>query len=158
MITPIAQISLYELLAVRDWRSCRHLHRLAVASLSEDLRSHVAWSSTGCCQDMKLFFIHNARQSKVSNQQVGIVFWRTEQQVLGLQISVYNSMVVEVGDSGECCSNQVCGIRLVVVALSTDAVEQLASKRKVGHKVYCERSEVCEPRSWIYVQLFIVSK
>jgi hypothetical protein len=52
---------------------------------------------------------------------------------------MYDTVIVEVGDSGESCSNQVGGVGFVVVAFSADAVKQLASKREVGNKVDCSR-------------------
>lgn len=85
---------------------------------------------------MELLFVHDTRQAKVCNQQISVVFGRAEQQILGLQIAVYNAVVVKIRDSGQRRSYEVCCVRLVVVALSADAVEQLASKRKVGYKVY----------------------
>ena len=108
------------------------LHRFAVSSLAENLRCHVTWCSARRGQDVELLLIHNARQSKVGNQQIGIVFWCSEQQILRLQVSMHDAVVVEVCDSRECGTDKVASVGFVVVALSADAVEELASKREVG--------------------------
>ena len=52
-------ITVHEL-AVVETQSSRHLHRLSVASLSEDLRRHITRSAAGRSKDMELFFIHDA--------------------------------------------------------------------------------------------------
>lgn len=44
-------------------------------------------------------------------------------------------MIVEISNSGQGRADKVCSIRLVVVALSADAIEELASQRQVGHEV-----------------------
>lgn len=43
---------------------------------------------------MELLLIHDTAEAEISNQQVGVVFWRSEQQVLWFEIAVDNSMVV----------------------------------------------------------------
>lgn len=52
---------------------------------------------------------------------------------------MYDAVIVEVCDCGESRSNQVGGVGLVVVALSTNAIEQLASEGKVCYKVDCKQ-------------------
>jgi len=61
---------------------------------------------------------------------------------------MYDAVVVEICNGGECRSDQVGGIRLVVVPFSADAIEELTSKREVGHEVNCTQSQLCaQPRS-----------
>lgn len=59
---------------------------------------------------MKLFLIHDPRQSKVGYQKIRVVFWGSEQEVLRLQISMDDTMVVKVCDGREGRSNEFCGI------------------------------------------------
>ena len=94
-----------------------------MSGLPENLRCHVAWGTTSCRQDVKLLFIHNSRQSKVGDEKICVVFRSAEKQVLGLEIAMDNAMVVQICNGGKGSANEVCGIRLVVVALSTNAVE-----------------------------------
>jgi hypothetical protein len=91
---------------------------------------------------MKLLFVHDPRQPKIRNQQIGIVFGRPEEKILGLEIAVHDTVVVEICDGGEGRADQVCSVRLVVVALTTYAVEQLAAEREVGYEVYCDSVSV----------------
>lgn len=56
---------------------------------------------------------------------------------------MYNAVVVEICDGGERRSDQVGGIRLVVIAFPADAIEQLASERQVGHEVDYAQSQLC---------------
>jgi hypothetical protein len=93
-MTPMAQISLEKELALCTKPGSFALHWLAVTGLSEDLWRHVAWCSTRCCQNVELLLIHDAGQAKISDQKIGVVFRCSEKQILGLQVSVYDSMVV----------------------------------------------------------------
>jgi hypothetical protein len=45
---------------------------------------------------MELLFVHYTAKPKIGNQQIGVVLWSSEQEILGLQIAMDNSMVVEV--------------------------------------------------------------
>lgn len=123
MITPIAHMSLVQMLALNHEMAQCALHRFAVPSFAEDLRCHVTWRSACRCQDVELLFIHNSRQPKVGNQQIGIVFWCSEQEVLRLQVSMYDAVVVEVRNSRKSRTDQIASIGFVVVALSADTVE-----------------------------------
>jgi len=137
------------------------LHRLSVASLPENLRCHVTWGTTGGCEHMELLLVHDAGEAKISDEQISVVLRSTEQQILGLEIAMHNTVVVQIGDGGEGGSNQVGGIRLVVVALAADAIEQLAAEGKVRHQVDCSRYQlwgrVAHARQR-RVRLFMVSK
>ena len=110
MITPIAHMSLVQMLALNHEMAQCALHRFAVSSFAEDLRCHVTWRSACRCQD-------------------------AEQEVLRLQVSMYDAVVVKVCDSRKRGTDKITSVRFVIVALSADAVEKLASKRKVGDKV-----------------------
>lgn len=113
--------------------NCRQdLHRLAVATLIENLRCHVSRRSTCGCQHVELLLIHNPRQAKVCNQEIRIVFWCAEQQILGLEVTVHNAMVVQIRNSGEDGTNQTCGVSLVVAAFAADAIEKLSTESKVS--------------------------
>ena len=48
---------------------------------------------------------------------------------------MYDSVVVEIGNSGEGCSNQIGSIRLVVITFTTDTVKEFTAKGKVSYKV-----------------------
>lgn len=105
--------------------------------LPENLRRHVAWRTAGCCEDVELLLVHDSRKPKIGDKQISIVLWCSKQQILRLQISVHDTMVVEICDCRESSPDQVAGIGFVVVSLATDAVEELASKGKVGYQVDC---------------------
>jgi hypothetical protein len=108
------------------------LHWLAMAGLPEYLRCHVAWSTAGCGENVKLLLVHDAREPKISNQQIGVVLWCSEQQVLWLQISVHNSVVMKICDCRQRSPNQIAGVGFVVISFATDAVKELASKRQIS--------------------------
>jgi hypothetical protein len=91
---------------------------------------------------MELLFIHNSRQSKIRNEEIRIILRCSEQQVLRLQVAMHNAVVVKVSDSRKGSSDKISGIRFVVIAFTADAIEQLASKRKVGDKVNCTQSDM----------------
>jgi hypothetical protein len=78
---------------------------------------------------MELLLVHDPRQTEVGNQEIGIIFWGPKQEILWLQIPMYNTMIVEICNGGESRSHQVSGVGLVIVTLSTNAIKQLASKR-----------------------------
>lgn len=84
---------------------------------------------------MELLLIHNPRETKVSDQKIGIILGRPEQQVLWFEVAMYNAMVVQVRNRGERGSNQVGSIRLVVVTFPADAIEELTTKGKVCHQI-----------------------
>lgn len=48
---------------------------------------------------------------------------------------MHDTMVVQISDGGEGCSNQISGIRLVVRPFSTDSIEKLAAECQVGYEV-----------------------
>ena len=48
---------------------------------------------------MELFFVHDAAETEVGDEKVGIIFGRAEEQVLGLEVAVYYAVVVQVRDS-----------------------------------------------------------
>ncbi len=58
-----------------------------------------------------------------------------EEQVFGLEIAMYDALVVEIDDGVGDGANDVGGILLVVVATLADAVEQLAAHAEVGDEV-----------------------
>ena len=68
-------------------------------ALFEDLGRHVTRSAAGSSQNVELFFVHDAAETEVGDKKVGIVFGRTEEQVLGLEVAVYYAVVVQVCDS-----------------------------------------------------------
>lgn len=63
---------------------------------------------------MKLLFVHDARKPEISNEKIGVVFGRAEQQILRLQVAVNNAVVMQICDSGESGANKVGGVGLVV--------------------------------------------
>lgn len=85
---------------------------------------------------MELFLVHNTGQTEVGNQKVRIVLWGAEQQVLRLQITVDNPVVMEIGHGREDGANEVCGVGLVVATLATDAIKQLSAEGKVSNQIY----------------------
>jgi hypothetical protein len=97
---------------------------------------------------VELLLIHNSRQSEIRNQQIRVVLRCSEKKVLGLQISMYDAVVVEVCDSGQGCTHEVGRVGLVIVAFATDAVEELASKREVSDKVDCRDGQLCAFLVW----------
>jgi hypothetical protein len=51
---------------------------------------------------------------------------------------MYDAMVVEICNGGEGRAHEIGGVGFVVVTLSANAVEKLASKRKIGDEVNYE--------------------
>lgn len=83
-----------------------------------------------------MFFIHDSRETKVCNEEIGVIFGRSEEEVLGLEISMYYTVIVEVGDCGESRTDEVGGIRFVVGAFSAYAVEQLTTECKISYQIH----------------------
>ena len=54
---------------------------------------------------------------------------------------MYDTMVVEVGDSAESGSDQIGGVRFVVGALAADAIKELAAESEVRDEVDCKKEE-----------------
>jgi hypothetical protein len=48
---------------------------------------------------VELLFVHDAAETEVGDKKVGIIFRCAEQQVLGLEVAVYDAVVVQVCDS-----------------------------------------------------------
>lgn len=70
-------------------------------------------------------------------------------------------MVVEVGNGGESCADQICGVHFIVAPFSTYSIEEFAAEGEVCNEVYWEyfsndflpKQNIREDR-----RLFIVSK
>lgn len=121
---------------------------------------HIAWRSTRRGQDVELLFIHDSGESKISDEEICIVFGSSEEEVFGLEISVHYSVIVEVSNRREGGTNKVCGVRLVVGAFTTYAIEKLTTKSEICHKVDWKTSAHLAPImevGWT-VRLFMVSK
>ena len=73
----------------------------SMAGLLENFRGHVAWCTTCSGQNVELFLVHYSGETEIGNEEVGIVFWGAEEEVLGFEITVHNAMVVQVGYGGE---------------------------------------------------------
>lgn len=112
-----------------DW----NLHWLAVTTLLEDLWGHVSRRTACGGQHVELLLVHDPGQPEIRNQKVCIVFRGAEQQVLRLQITVNDPVVMKIGHGREDGANEVCGVGLVVAALATDAIEQLSAEGQIGN-------------------------
>ena len=44
-----------------------------------------------------------------------------------------NPMVMEVGDSGESCADEVCSVGFVVASFSTYSIKQFTAESEVGN-------------------------
>ena len=100
-MTPMAQMSLDQptlALVLPMRRVQKTLHWLAMPALLEYLRSHVARCPACGSQDMKSLLIHDPAEPEIGNQEVGVIFWCTEEEILRLEITVDDAMIVEVGD------------------------------------------------------------
>jgi hypothetical protein len=106
-----------------------------MASLPEDLWSHISWGTARSGQDVELLLIHNSGETKIRNQQVCVILWCSEEQVFGLEIAMYNAVIVEICDGGESRSNEIGGVGLVVVAFAANAIEELTTKGKIRDEV-----------------------
>lgn len=104
-----------------------YVHWLAVARLPEYLWRHIARRTAGRCQHVEGFLVHDSRQTKIGDKEVGVVFRGPEQKVLRFQISMHDAMIVEIRNSGECRPDELGRVRFVVAALSAYPVEQLAA-------------------------------
>lgn len=112
-------------------------HWFPVTGLLEYFRSHVARCTASSREDVKRLFVHYPRKAKVCYQQICVIFRRPEEQVLWFQVAVYYAMIMEIGDSGESCADEVCSVGFVVASFSTYAIEQFPAEREVGYKIYC---------------------
>ncbi len=113
-----------------------HLHWFSVAGLFKYFWRHVARRATRGGEHVKLLLIHDSRQPKICYQQICVIFWCSEEKVLWFQVSMYNSVVVEVGYSGQGSTNEVRGIAFKVATLPTNSIEELSSKCEVRNEVY----------------------
>lgn len=113
-----------------------NIHRLSMAAFLKNLRSHVAGGTACRGQNVKLLFIHDSRKTKVGNEEVCIVFGSAEKEILGLQVAMYNAVIVKVCDSREGGPYEVGSIRLVVGTLSADTVKQLSTEGEICYEVY----------------------
>ena len=110
-----------------------NIHRFSMPRLLENLRRHIPRRPTRRRQHMKRLLIHNPRQPKIRNQQIRVILRRPEQQVLGLEVAVYDAMVVEVGNGRESGADEVGGVGFVIGAFAADAVEELAAEGEVRY-------------------------
>jgi hypothetical protein len=70
------------------------VHWFSVTGLFEDFGGHVAWCTAGGGEDVELLFVHDARQTKVGDKEISIVFGRSEEEIFGFEITVDDAMVV----------------------------------------------------------------
>jgi hypothetical protein len=63
---------------------------------------------------VKLLFIHDSAEPKVCDKQISVVFWGSEEQVLWLEVSMHDSMIVEICYSRKRSSNEVGGIGFII--------------------------------------------
>jgi hypothetical protein len=103
---------------------------------------HIARRTACCGQNVELLFVHYPRQTEISYQQVGVVFWSAEEEVFGLEISMHDAVVMEVCDCGESGTDQVGGVGFVVAAFAADSVEEFAAECEVGYEVDLGRVSV----------------
>lgn len=104
------------------------LHRFPVASLLEDFRGHVTRRAAGGGKYVKGLIIHYSRQAKISNQEIGVVFWRAEKEILGFQVTMNYAVVVEIGYSRQSGAYEVCSVGLVIASLATYSIKELSTK------------------------------
>lgn len=136
-MTPMAHISLVSCqLRFSRLLDVHSVHWLAMSALVEYLRCHVTRRAACGREYMELLFIHNPAQAKICDQKICVVLRRSEQQVLWLEISMYDPMIVQVCDGGESGSNQVRSVSLIIGAFATDAIEELAAKGEVGNEIH----------------------
>lgn len=85
-----------------------------MSAFLEDLGRHVAGRTACSGQNVKLLLVHDPGQSEICDQQVGVIFWCSEEEVLGLEIAMYDAMIMEIGYSGKRGTDKVGGIGFVV--------------------------------------------
>lgn len=106
-----------------------------MSCLLKNFRRHIPRRTARCGQHVELLLIHNTREAKVGNQQVGVILGGPEQQILGLEVAVYDAVVMEVRNGGQRRPDQVSRIALVVAAFAADAVEEFATESEFGNEV-----------------------
>jgi hypothetical protein len=72
----------------------RGVHWFPVAGLFEDFGGHIAWGAAGGGKDVELLFVHDAGETEVGDEEVGVVFGRSEEEVFRFEIAVDDAMVV----------------------------------------------------------------
>ena len=82
---------------------------------------------------MKRLFVHYPREAKIRYKEIRIIFWCSEEEIFGFEVSVDNAMVVEVGNCGQGSANEVCGVGFIVAAFSTYSVEEFATEGEVSY-------------------------
>lgn len=107
-----------------------------MTALLEDLRRHVARRTAGCRENVELLLVHDAGQTEIGNQKVGIILRRAKKQVLRFQVTMHDAMIVQVGDGRQDSANEVRSVGFEVAAFTTDAIEELSAQREVGDEVY----------------------
>ena len=113
--------------------------RFSMAGFLKNFGSHVAGCSAGGGQDVELLLVHYSGETKVGYQEVGVIFWGAEEEVLRLEVAVDDAVVVEICDCGEGCTDQICSVGFVVGAFSADTVEEFTSQCEI-----CDEVEVVQ--------------
>lgn len=73
------------------------VHWFSVPRFLEDFGCHVPWCTACCSQDVKRFFVHYPRKAKIRYEEICVVFWCSEEEIFGFEISVDNAVVVQIG-------------------------------------------------------------
>jgi hypothetical protein len=110
---------------------------------------------------MELLLIHNSRQPEIGNQEISVVLRGPEEQILGFQIAMDDTVVVKICYSGESGADQIGSIGFVVIAFPADTVEELSAEGEISDEIDCERLSInSRPVSTRrqYSRLFMVSK
>ena len=118
-------------------RRTRNIHWLSMTALLEDLRRHIPRRTAGCRENVELFLVHDAGQSEIGNQEVSVILRRAKQQILRLQVTVHDAVIVQVGDGRQDGADEIRGVGLEVAAFTTDAIEELSTQREISNEVYC---------------------
>ena len=116
-----------------------------MSSFLENLRRHVPRCSACRCKNMKCFFVHYPRKPEIRNQKVCIVFGGSEEEVLGFEIAVDDTMVVKISNGGERGANEIGSVRFIVAALTAYAVEEFTAEGKIGDKIYWGNPKLASP-------------
>ena len=111
---------------IKDDSNTKDVSLTVVTLFLEELRGDVARAAAPQIQLFRLVFDHGG-QAEVRNLQVPVVLLRGEEQVLWLQIPMYNVFGVQVLECTDKVLHHGPCVRLSVQALALDLVEELAA-------------------------------
>lgn len=112
-----------------------HIDGFTVTSLLKDLRSHVSRCTAGGGENGDLFVIHYTGETEIGNQKIALLGLVPEEKILGLKISVYDALIVQIDNRLGDGAYDMRGILLKIAPSLADSIEQLSSNTQISDEV-----------------------